>query len=156
MIYTEAIEQLRDEGWFGTITLWHNGGQAQSYAELNIRDDGANISVKPSESELDNAYTRWQMAQDIRDSASESQRVTRDDILRLFRTEMISANPDWANLYITVKTFVEANPRLLQAVTNRIQWDEIADGYTLYTDTLAGKAKWLRLVFDLLPLFVVS
>lgn len=87
MSYTEAIEQLRAEGWFGNITLWHNASQATSYAELDIRDDDSNISAKPSEGELDDAYTRWQAAQVILDA---------QDAVQVGAKVQASSIPVWA------------------------------------------------------------
>lgn len=155
-MYTEAIEQLRSEGAFGDITLWHNGRQASNYAGLDIRDDDANISVKPSELELTDAQTRWLAAQAIRDSDAQAKNITRDDILEAIRDTLLDPTPNWGSLYSTVKSFTDSHPKLLQAIDNRISWDEIADSYTLDTSTTPGKAQWLRLAFDVMLIFMVS
>lgn len=65
MDWTNAIQQLREEGYFGDVILFHNGsskskdGVLVSYEDLEILEDATNTDVKPTKKELDSAYMRY-------------------------------------------------------------------------------------------------
>ena len=121
-MFVEAIEQLRSENYFGTITLFHNGNQAAIYADLVVTDDDTNMIVTPLETELTDAYTRWQAAQAIRDSEAQAQALTKDDIKTLLATELVKATPDSPAAYATLQLVIGGNIRLTNAHQNTANW----------------------------------
>ena len=115
---TEAVEQLRSEDHFGAITLSHNANQAAVYAELWVTNDDTNTIVTPLETELTDAYTRWQAAQAIRDSEAEAQRITKEDIKQLLAIELVKELPDTPALYAALQVIIGGNAKLTNAHQN--------------------------------------
>ena len=142
-MYTDAIEQLRSEAFFGAVTLWHNGGQATTYANLKVTNDATNEIVTPLEVELDDAYTRWQAAQAIRDSDEEAQRLTKEDVKQLLALELVKDTPDTAGAYAALQLVIAGNAKLTNAHQNT------ADLFGFDTNTQGG---FLRAAYLLIAL----
>jgi len=83
-----------------------------------------------------------------------AQSVTRKDIIVRIRSELESATPDWATLYTDVRDFVLSNPRLTQALQNRVILHETAYGISIDTGTLQGKARYLDIALTLISLYL--
>lgn len=136
MNWAGSIQQLLSEGFFGAITLFHNGSQTTPeglslpYADLQILDDATQLSVKPSEQVLIDALARWQLADDALDAVNQVKQSAKTQALN------IPAWADWteaqAQDYIetnvttlaSAKVVLKAMARMLVALRNET-WPDL-------------------------------
>lgn len=118
-MYVEAISQLDNEGThFVGITLFHNGNQANTYAELVVINDDTGENVKPTEQELSDAYDRWLIVDAEQAEQQEASRITREDVKQALINELVKGTPVISVVHTEVRAFVEGNARLINAHQN--------------------------------------
>lgn len=116
MDWVNAIEQLRQEGFFGDIVLFHNGnnsdieGNQISYAELEILEDSTLTDVKPEKQVLIDAHARWAKA--------ESEKINRakESIWNLSEEEMLTHIDSSVIDFASAKVVIKEMARMLAAI----------------------------------------
>lgn len=150
--WADAISQLISENFFSGATLWHNGNSANNYAELIVNNDSTGASVKPTELDLEAAYTRFQNASAETTTLNNAVSGLRDKIIlaqtyapnikALFNIvlEQYENNSSYPARYDAVRAIVDACPNALRnRIHNGLQRDTGLDPALIVLDSQRGQ-----------------
>lgn len=113
--FTDAIEQLRSEGHFSAdVKLSHNGNLANNYASLTLEDADTNADMKPTEAELEAAYTRSQAEQTAEQSRKSEDKAAKQAVEDEFAKDLAAIRG--INPLTTVNDIKPILERMLKAI----------------------------------------